>query len=122
MQGPGRGPSAVVAVTRTDFERYRDMPGAAVAALRFRHALPSTQGAIGLSLAVQPFARRTWSISAWETEDHLRRFLGSPAHIAIVRRYRTRVRVSSTISTVERFHLQQAWRTAVSLAGSARMG
>jgi heme-degrading monooxygenase HmoA len=106
-------------MTRTDFDRYRDMPGAALAALRFRHALPSTQGAIGLSLAVQPLARRTWSISAWETEDDLRRFLGSSAHVAIVREYRTRVRVTSTLSKVERFHLRQVWRTTQSPATSA---
>jgi hypothetical protein len=101
-------------MTCTDFERFRDMPGAGLAALRLRRAFPSTTGAIGLSLAVQPLARRSWSISAWETEEHLRRFLGSPAHIAIVRQYRATVRVSSTISTVERFQLKQAWRTAQS--------
>jgi heme-degrading monooxygenase HmoA len=99
-------------MTCTDFERFRDMPGAALAALRLRRAFPSTTGAIGLSLAVQPLARRSWSISAWETEEHLRDFLGSPAHIAIVRRYRTSVRVRSTTSIVERFQLKQAWRTA----------
>jgi heme-degrading monooxygenase HmoA len=101
-------------MTCTDFERFRDMPGAGLAALRLRRAFPSTTGAIGLSLAVQPLARRTWSISAWETEEHLRRFLGSAAHIAIVRHYRTRVRVRSTISTVERFQPKQAWRTTQS--------
>jgi heme-degrading monooxygenase HmoA len=111
-QGPGRGPSAVVAMTCTNFERFRDMPGAALAALRLRRAFPSTQGAIGLSLALQPLARRSWSISAWETEEHLRRFLGSPAHVAIVRQYRSNVHVSSTISTVERFQLKTAWRDA----------
>ena len=108
--GPGRGPLAVVAMTCTDFERYRDMPGAALAALRLRRAFRLTTGAIGLGLAVQPLARRTWSISAWEAEEHLRRFLGLRAHIAVVRQYRTSVRVSSTISTVERFQLKQAWR------------
>ena len=100
-------------MTCTDFERFRDMPGAALAALRLRRAFPSTHGAIGLSLAVQPFARRSWSISAWKTEEHVRRFLGSPAHVAIVRRYRSNVRVSSTLSTVERFQLKHAWSTAL---------
>jgi hypothetical protein len=97
-------------MTCTDFERYRDMPGAALAALRLRRAFPSTTGGIGLGLAVQPLARRTWSISAWETEHHLRDFLASPAHIAPVRRYRARVRVESTISTVERFDARRVWR------------
>ena len=112
-RGPGRGPSAIVAMTCTDFERFRDMPGAALAALRLRRAFPSTQGAIGISLAVQPLARRSWSISAWETREHLRRFLASPAHVDVVRRYRSSVRVTSTISSVEHFHLKKAWSEAV---------
>jgi heme-degrading monooxygenase HmoA len=103
-------------MTCTDFARFRDMPGAALAALRLRRAFPSTAGAIGLSLAMQPFARRSWSISAWESEAHLRSFLGSPAHVAIVRQYRTSVRVSSTVATVERFQLKEAWRTVQSPA------
>lgn len=111
-RGPGCGPSAVVAITRTDFDRFRDMPGAALAALRLRRAFPSTPGAIGLSLAMQPLARRSWSISVWETEEHLRRFLGSRSHVEVVRHYRSNVRVNSSVSTVERFQLQQAWRIA----------
>jgi hypothetical protein len=111
-RGPGRGPSALVSMTRTDFKRFRDMPGAAVAALRLRRAFPSTEGAIGLSLAVQPLARRSWSISAWETEEHLHRFVGSATHLAIVRQFQPKVSVSSASWTVDQFHLKEAWRTA----------
>jgi hypothetical protein len=57
--GSALGPSAVVSATRTDFDRFRDMPGAAPAALRFRRAFSSTRGAIGLSLALQPLSRRS---------------------------------------------------------------
>ena len=110
--GPGHGPGAVIAATCTDFERFRDIPGAAVAALRLRRAFPSTPGAIGIGLALQPIARRSWSISAWETEESLRRFLGSPAHVAVVRRYRSKVRVDSTSWTVDRFRVGDAWRRA----------
>ena len=111
-RGPGRGPGAVVSSTYTEFERFRDMPGAAIAALRFRHAFPSTAGAIGISLVMQPFARRSWSVSAWETEADLQAFLRSPAHLAIVRRYRSTVRVSGKTWTVDQFRLRDAWRCA----------
>jgi heme-degrading monooxygenase HmoA len=99
-------------LTYTEFERFRDMPAAGLAALRLRRAFPSTEGAIGLSLAMQPLARRSWSISAWETEEHLQRFVRSPAHVAIVRQFRPKMRVESTAWTVDLFRLKEAWRTA----------
>jgi hypothetical protein len=99
-------------MTQTDFNRFRDMPAAGLAVLRLRRALLSTPGAIGLSLAVQPLARRSWSISAWESEEHLRRFLGSPEHVAIVRRFRPFVSVSSRTWSVDHFRLKDAWRTS----------
>ncbi|MEY2404035.1 MAG: hypothetical protein QOD38_1586 [Acidimicrobiaceae bacterium] len=103
----------VVAVTRTDFARYRDMPGAMVAALRLRRAVPRTPGAIGLTLAVEaPWRRRSWSISAWSTDAELQAFIHSPEHLAIVRRYRHRLTVQSETWTVSRFALREAWREA----------
>jgi heme-degrading monooxygenase HmoA len=105
-------PSAIVSATRTDFDRFRDMPGAALAALRFRRAFPSTPGAIGLSLAMQPLSRRSWSVSAWQSEEDLRRFVRSAEHVAIVREYTRKVHVRSATWSVDRFRLRCAWREA----------
>jgi len=112
-RGPEPDAPAFVAATRTDFARYRDMPTAAVAALRLRHAVPRTVGQIGLSLAMEPpWRKTTWSISAWSSPDELRAFLGSPEHVAIVRRFRHRVSVRSETWTVSRFVRRDAWHTA----------
>jgi len=111
-RGPAPGPAALVAVTRTDFSRYRDMPGATLAALRLRRAIPHTPGAVGVALALQFGRRRTYSVSAWQTDEHLRHFLRSPAHLAIVTKYRTRVTVRGDSWTVEHFVLSDAWHAA----------
>ena len=112
-RGTAADSPAVVAVTRTDFHRYRDMPSATVAALRLRRALPRTSGAIGLALAMEaPWRRRSWSISAWSTDAELQAFIHSPEHLAIVRRFRHRVTVQSETWAVPRFALREAWREA----------
>jgi hypothetical protein len=89
------GGEILIAATEARFGRYRDLPGAAVAALRLRRSWPRLQGAIALSLAAQPLNRTTRSISVWQSEEHLLRFLRSPAHLAIVRRYRGRLSIRS---------------------------
>jgi hypothetical protein len=89
--------AVLVAATESRVGRYRDLPGAAIAALRLRRAWPTLDGAIALSLAVQPLKRTTHSISVWQSEEHLLRFLHSPAHLAIARRYRGRLSIRSAV-------------------------
>jgi len=110
--GPSVSADCLVSATETYFARFRDMPGATVAALRLRRAFRSMPGAIGVSLAMRPLQRRSWSISAWETEADLRRFLHSAAHRATVRRYRPHVTVRSDAWRVDRFDLSEAIREA----------
>jgi hypothetical protein len=91
---PDRG-QVLIAATEARFDRYRDLPGAALAALRLRRGWPTLDGAVALSLAADPLTRRTCSISVWQSEDHLLRFLRSTAHLRIVRRYRGRLQIRS---------------------------
>jgi heme-degrading monooxygenase HmoA len=99
-----------VSATQSEFARFRDMPGAVVAALRLRRQLRHTPGAIGVSLAMRPLRRRSWSVSAWESEADLHRFLRSAPHRATVRRYRDHMRVMSELWRADRFDLDDAWR------------
>jgi heme-degrading monooxygenase HmoA len=115
--GPGRDTDVLVSATRTDFERFRDMPGAIMAALRLRRAIRTAPGAVGVSLAMRPTQRRGWSVSAWEAEADLHRFLQSPAHQVTARRFRSCVTVRGESWRVERFDLADAWRQA-----SVRLG
>jgi heme-degrading monooxygenase HmoA len=111
-RGPSRENGGVVSATQSDFARFRDMPGAVVAALRLRRQLRRTPGAISVSLAMRPLRRRSWSVSAWESEADLRRFLRSASHRATVQRYRDHMRVRSEQWRAEGFDLADAWREA----------
>jgi hypothetical protein len=42
---------------------------------------------------IDVFTKTGGSLSIWATEDDLRRFVALPRHVAIMRRYRDRVRV-----------------------------
>jgi heme-degrading monooxygenase HmoA len=114
-RGPSRRTAGVVSATQTDFDRFRDIPGAVVAALRLRRLVRRSPGAIGVSLSMRPLRRRSWSVSAWETEDDLRRFLRSASHQATARRFRSRVGVRSELWAVDRFDLSGAWHQADAL-------
>ena len=81
----------VVSLTDFTFARWRDLPGAWLAAMRLRRAWPRLPGAVGLMLWVMPFSRRSGSISIWTSDADLRRFVSWRAHAAIVRRYRSRM-------------------------------
>ena len=96
--------ATLIAATEGRFGRYRDLPGVAIAALRLRRSWPTLDGAVALSLAAQPLKRTTRSISVWQSEEHLLAFLHSPAHLAIVRRYRGRLSIRSVIWSSGRFN------------------
>ncbi|TMK97711.1 MAG: hypothetical protein E6G34_08400 [Actinobacteria bacterium] len=104
---PGSG-QVLIAATEAGVARYRDLPGAALAAMRLRRSWPTLDGAVALSLAVQPLQKRTRSISVWQSEAHLLGFLRSASHLATVRRYRGRVRVRSVTWTAAQFDRLQA--------------
>jgi len=60
-------------------------------------------GAIGLWLWGQPFKRgRGGSVSVWESETDLRRFVALPAHVAIMRKYRVLGTLKATTWTMDR--------------------
>jgi hypothetical protein len=104
--------TVLMAATETRVGRYRDLPGAAIAAMRLRRGWPTLDGAVALSLAAQPLTRTTRSISVWQSEEHLLQFLRSPAHLAIVRRYRGRLSIRSAIWSSESFNPARAYDEA----------
>jgi len=80
----------LVSFTEFTFERFRDLPGIALAGTRLRRRLVRLEGAVGVSLYMRPLARRGGSVSVWRSEADLRRFVALPYHVKIMRRYRTR--------------------------------
>ena len=107
-------PDGSVLVSVTDFEVTdpRDRIGAWVLGLRLRRAWPSMSGAIGLWLWVKPLRRRSGSVSVWRSEEDLRRFVGWPRHVAIMRRYGGAGELTSATWWAERFDATQIWAAA----------
>ena len=87
-----------VHVSMNDYliHRVRDIPRVAWAGLRLRHRWPETEGALGLWFAVLGGGRRQVSVSVWRSQDDLRPFVGSPAHLRIMASIATPVRCSPT--------------------------
>jgi len=109
-----RGPCAahegpvVVSFTDFTFAKWRDVPGAWLAAMRLRRAWPQLHGAVGLMLWVRPLSRRSGSISVWASEADLRRFVSWPVHLAIMRRYGPRMLGTSATWRSDRFVRSEA--------------
>lgn len=101
VPGPVReatGP-VVVSVTSLTSDRHWDLPGIAVTGLRLRLGWYAMPGAVGVWLWTLPGAARTGSISVWTSTEDLRRFVGLPLHLDVMRRYRGRGTVLSTTWT-----------------------
>src|SRR3954453_9414390 len=113
-QGPAAGASGTVVVSATKFtyRRFRDMPAVIVHGWRLRRGWGARPGAVGLITAGEPLRRVTYSLSVWTSEDDLRRFLGSPEHVELVRGYRRRLEASISVlwEEAEPPSPGQAWR------------
>lgn len=97
-----RGPSAApggltVSATKFVYARRRDMPMVALFGQRLRRAWGARPGAVGLFVASEPLRRVTYSVSAWNSRDDLQRFLRSPEHVKLVRRYRPHLAESTSV-------------------------
>ncbi len=103
--GPELATDSAVVVSVTDFHvaRLRDLPGVARTGLRLRMGWYAMQGAVGLCLWSLPLERRSGSISVWTSEDGLRGFVGLPAHVEVMRRYRDRGILRAVTWRAERF-------------------
>jgi hypothetical protein len=110
-----------VHVSMNDYviSRARDVPRVARAGMRFRGAWPQTEGALGLWVAGTVSGRRQVSVSVWRSEEDLRRFVRSPAHLQVMRDFRDAGDLITTAWTAERMDRSLIWRQACEiLAGS----
>lgn len=102
----------LVAVTAFQADRLRDLPGIYRSGLALGKAWPRLDGAVGMWLWTEPLRRRSGSVSVWRDEQALRRFVAWPDHVTIMRRYRRRGRVTSTMWTADRFQPADVWARA----------
>jgi hypothetical protein len=112
--GPAVDSGGPVVVSVTDFtsHRLRDYPSVMATGLRLRLGWFALGGAVGLKLWSLPLARRSGSISVWESAEALRGFVALPEHVEIMRRNRHRGRLRSTTWSSDRYEHREVLRRA----------
>ena len=118
-EGPAAGHDGAIVVSLTDFRawRPRDLPGIYVAGLRLRAGWYAMPGAIGMWLWGQPLEHRGGSLTIWQSREDLRRFVGLPAHVAIMRRYRDRGAIEADTWELDRIDVAAAIERAEAQLG-----
>lgn len=93
--GPRHDISGPVYIGITDFRSQSEADGRQVyeLGLMLGETWPVMQGAVGLWLWGRPAEFRGGSISVWENESDMRRFVRWPTHAKIMRAWRGRISV-----------------------------
>lgn len=76
--------AAVVSLTDFRIDGFHNLLRVVRLGLRVQRSWSEREGSLGLALWVHPLRGRLGSLSAWESEDDLRRWLSSPEHEAAV--------------------------------------
>lgn len=109
--GPAAASQGPFLLSYTEFTPHtmRDVPAIYAAAERLRGECTEIEGAVGVTVYWQLFRRRGGSVSAWEDETALRRFVSLPYHLEIMRTYRTRGSLRAISWEAESFGLRAAF-------------
>ncbi|WP_433761173.1 hypothetical protein [Nocardia sp. CA-135398] len=109
--GPLEGISGPVFVSVTDFltTSRSEVQLVYETGLDLGRTWPVMHGAVGLWLWGRPSEFRGGSISVWETEADMRRFVRWPVHAEIVRKWRRRVRIATDSWEAAQFDATQIW-------------
>lgn len=113
--GPQQAWTGQVFVSVTDFtsDRALDLPGIAVAGYGLRRAWSTLDGAVGMWLWASPAQRRSGSVSVWTDAAALSGFVRWPPHVRIMRKYRTRGRITAHGWRADEFDRGSVWRAAL---------
>jgi hypothetical protein len=113
--GPDEAWTDQVFVSVTDFtsSRVLDLPGIALAGYLLRRGWPTLDGAVGMWLWAKPSERRSGSVSVWTSPAALSCFVRWPPHVRIMKKYRTRGRITAHNWYIDQFDRGSIWRAAV---------
>ncbi|GAB3218376.1 DUF3291 domain-containing protein [Mycolicibacterium hippocampi] len=112
--GPHRGaPGTLAMASRFELERWRDVPGFFISALRIRDQMLQSPGVIGVSLVARPLRRTFFTLSAWRDRAALNAAVAGQPHAATMARYRTRMADSAFTFWEPADDSPPDWRDAV---------
>ena len=111
-RGPATDLDGLLLVSYTEFtpKTLRDVPRIHRTAERLRREIAELEGAIGATTYWQLFRGRVGSLSAWEDEAALRRFVALPFHLETMRAFRDRGSLLSFEWRTDSFRLGAAFR------------
>ncbi|RSN41975.1 hypothetical protein DMC64_28200 [Amycolatopsis sp. WAC 04197] len=102
----------LVSVTALTLDGFRSTPGAYRAGYVLSQEWPRLPGAVGQWLWAEPLRRRLGSVSVWRDHEGLRGFVGLPAHVAIMRKYRDLGTTRATTWRAVDLDSRAIWRKA----------
>ncbi|MGW5701120.1 hypothetical protein [Amycolatopsis japonica] len=102
----------LVSVTALTLDGFRSTPGAYRAGYVLSREWPRLPGAVGQWLWAEPLRRRLGSVSVWRDREGLRGFVGLPAHVAIMRKYRDLGTARATTWRTADLDSRAIWRKA----------
>src|SRR5690348_1164439 len=106
--GPARAErSVLVSATRFTYRRAWHLPLVFWHGLRLRSGWDRVEGAVGVSIQADAATRTTYTVSVWQDEESLRRWLVSEHHARLMRDFRGRLASSASATwRTERFDLR----------------
>ncbi|MGH3239114.1 MAG: hypothetical protein ACRDNL_01970 [Spirillospora sp.] len=112
-QGSSRATGLIlVSVTDFTYANPLHMPAVFRAGMSLRDGWPELEGAVGLWLWSSPLSRRCGSVSVWEDEAALKKFVAWPPHVAIMRRFRRRGTIQAQTWEADHFDPGETWGRA----------
>lgn len=112
--GPAAESTGSVFVSVTDFLALSEPEVQQIyeLGLELGETWPVLQGAVGVWLWGRPAQLRGGSISVWDSERDMRRFVRWPVHARIMRTWHSRVRVAADSWQADRFDIESVWARA----------
>lgn len=122
--GPRTDAEGSVVVSVTDFlaQSEQDVQQIYALGMELGETWPVLHGAVGVWLWGRPAQWRGGSISVWDTERDMRRFVRWPVHARIMRNWRGRVQVATDLWRADRFDIEEIWARAGNTIDSPHPG
>ena len=104
----------LVLLTFLPLRRFRTLPAFFRLILAVQRQLAGTAGLVGYTLRARPLSRRFWTLSVWDSEDVLKRFVVAQPHRDTMRKLRGKMgETSFTRWAVSGSDLPLSWEDAM---------
>jgi hypothetical protein len=84
ISSPVPGKTYLALISYLPLRHFRAIPDFFRFSMQTHRQLRTTPGVIGYSLLAKPFARKFWTLSAWEDQQSLNNFVGQIPHSKIM--------------------------------------